>query len=177
MAGLETQLQLNLMGPPEVRLGEKSLKFPTRKTLALLVYLALEGGQQPRELLAALLWPESNQGRSYASLRNTLSHLQSALSEARELAQTSYLEVTHSALALNPDADIQLDLSMVEDAYALAPSGRAEPHKKIWTVCRYCRRQRPTTAAIFLRGFRWGMRLPSTIGWTCSAKSGGGGWA
>lgn len=130
MAGLEAQLKLNLMGPPEVRLGNKSLKFPTRKTLALLIYLALEGGEQPRDLLAALLWPESNQGRSYASLRNTLSHLQSALSEARELAQTSFLAVTHSALALNPEADIQLDLRMVEDAYALARaerSSRASP--------------------------------------------------
>ena len=125
MVGLESQLKLKLMGPPEVRLGDKSLKFPTRKTLALLIYLALEGGEQPRDLLATLLWPESNQGRSYASLRNTLSHLQSSLSEAYELAQTSFLAVTHSALALNPDADIQLDLRTVEEAYALARAERS----------------------------------------------------
>src|SRR5512139_3383878 len=113
------------MGPPEVRLGDKSLKFPTRKTLALLIYLALEGGQQPRDLLATLLWPESNQERSYASLRNTLGHLRSALSEARELAQSSYLSVTHSALALNPDADILVDLKMVERAYNQARADRS----------------------------------------------------
>ena len=47
-------LQLHLLGPPEVRLGEKLLAFPTRKTLALLIYLALESGSQPREHLAAL---------------------------------------------------------------------------------------------------------------------------
>jgi DNA-binding SARP family transcriptional activator len=48
-------LQLHLLGPPEVHLGEKRLTFPTRKTLALLTYLALEGGSQPREHLATLL--------------------------------------------------------------------------------------------------------------------------
>jgi DNA-binding SARP family transcriptional activator len=71
----EAQLRLDLLGPPQVRLGDRLLTFPTRKTLALLIYPALEGGQQPRELLAALLWPESNRERSYASLRNTLGDL------------------------------------------------------------------------------------------------------
>jgi DNA-binding SARP family transcriptional activator len=125
VADLETQLKLNLMGPPEVRLGDKSQNFPTRKTLALLAYLALEGGEQPRELLASLTWPESNQGRSYASLRNTLGHLQSTLSEARELARTSFLSVTHTALALNPEADVLVDLRRVENAYALARAERS----------------------------------------------------
>ncbi|MBN1427314.1 MAG: AAA family ATPase [Anaerolineae bacterium] len=125
MAVHETQLRLDLLGPPQVCLGDRSLTFPTRKTLALLIYLALEGGQQPRDLLAALLWPESNQERSYASLRNTLGHLRSALSEARELARSSYLSVTHSALALNPDADILVDLKMVERAYVQARADRS----------------------------------------------------
>ena len=114
------QLHLYLLGPPEVRVGAKLLTFPTRKTLALLIYLALEGGEQPREHLAALLWPESSPARSHASLRNTLGHLQSALRRASRQAQTSFLSVTHNALALNPDAHIHLDLHTVERAYALA---------------------------------------------------------
>jgi DNA-binding SARP family transcriptional activator len=110
MTDTDAQLHVNLMGPPEVRLGDRSLAFPTPKTLVLLIYLALADGQQPRELLAALLWPESNQDRSYASLRNTLGHLKSVLRDVRGLTQSSYLSVTHNALALNPDADIQVDL-------------------------------------------------------------------
>jgi DNA-binding SARP family transcriptional activator len=55
------------------------VNFPTRKTVALLVYLAIEGRMQPREHLAALLWPESNPERSHANLRNTLGHLQKTL--------------------------------------------------------------------------------------------------
>lgn len=121
MSGYSPSLQLYLLGPPEVRLGEKLLTFPTRKTLALLIYLAMEGGQQPREHLAVLLWPEANQERSYASLRNTLGHLKTALSSA----QAFFLSITHHTLALNSDADIDLDLNTVEQAYALARADRS----------------------------------------------------
>jgi DNA-binding SARP family transcriptional activator len=112
-----------LLGSPEVRLGDSLLVFPTRKTLALLIYLALEGEQQRREHLATLLWPEVTPERSYASLRNTLGHLQSTLRRANE--QTQYLSVSHGALALNPEADITLDLNTVERAYMLARADRS----------------------------------------------------
>src|SRR5574341_2320223 len=107
-------LQIHLLGPPEVRIGDALLVFPTRKTLALLIYLALEEGPQRREHLATLLWPESSSERSYASLRNTLGHLQSALRWASNQTETPYLSVTHATLVLNPDAAIALDLDIVE---------------------------------------------------------------
>ena len=152
-----SRLHLYLLGPPEVRLGEKPLTFPTRKTLALLIYLALEGGQQPREHLAALLWPESNPERSYASLRNTLGHLQSALRQAGGQAQTSLLSVTHNALALNPDANIQLDLHTVERAYALARADRSNrTPRKIRPACPCCSRRPPAYRGDFLAGFSLG---------------------
>ena len=91
MADNKPLLRLDLLGPPEVHLGERLLTFPTRKTLALLVHLAVESGQQPRELLSAMLWPEANSDRSYASLRNTLGHLQSALREPGDQLPGSYL--------------------------------------------------------------------------------------
>lgn len=125
MAKRSSQLHLRLLGPVEVGLGESVLTFPTRKTLALLIYLSLEAGEQPREHLATLLWPESNPERSYASLRNTLGHLQAALRQASGQATTAYLLVTHNALALNPDSEIQLDLHVVERAYALARADRS----------------------------------------------------
>ncbi|MGH2521359.1 MAG: AAA family ATPase [Anaerolineales bacterium] len=125
MARHALQLHLYLLGPPEVRVGTKLLTFPTRKTLALLIYLALEGAEQPREHLAALLWPEASPERSHASLRNTLGHLQRALRRASGQAQSPFLAVTHTTLGLNPDADIQLDLHTVERAYALARADRS----------------------------------------------------
>ena len=114
MADQMLPLRLFTLGPPEVRLGENLVTFPTRKTLALLIYLAIEAGMQPREHLAALLWPEASPERSYANLRNTLGHLQTALRQASGQAQTPYLSVTHNSLGLNPDADIDLDLHTIE---------------------------------------------------------------
>ena len=39
------QLQLSLFGVPIVKHGETTLTFSTRKALAMLVYLAVEGGK------------------------------------------------------------------------------------------------------------------------------------
>ncbi|MBN2549508.1 MAG: AAA family ATPase [Anaerolineales bacterium] len=125
MANQLLPLRLFTLGAPEVRLGETLVTFSTRKTQALLIYLAVEAGLQPREHLATLFWPESSPERSYASLRNTLGHLQTALRQASSQAQTSYLHITHNSLGLDPDANIDLDLHSVEQAYALARADRS----------------------------------------------------
>ncbi len=118
-------LQIFALGPPEVRLYEHPVTFPTRKTLALLVYLATEGSMQPREHLATLLWPESNPKRSHANMRNTLSHLQKALHQVKDQTQIAYLAITHPALGLNISSDIVFDLRTVERAYARARVDRS----------------------------------------------------
>ncbi len=125
MAGQALPLHLLTLGPPEVRLGEKLVTFPTRKTLALLIYLAIESGAQPREALATLLWPEASPARSHGSLRNTLDHLQSALRQASGQVNIFYLSITHNSLSLNPDANIDFDLQTVERAYAQARADRS----------------------------------------------------
>jgi DNA-binding SARP family transcriptional activator len=125
MADQTLPLHLFALGPPEARLGDYLLTFPTRKTLALLIYLGVEAGLQPREHLAALLWPEANPERSYANLRSTLGHLQTALRQAGDQTQLPYLSVTHHSLGLNPEANIEFDLHTVERAYALARADRA----------------------------------------------------
>ncbi len=118
-------LQILAFGPPQVCLGEHVVIFPTRKTLALLIYLAAEGSMQLREHLAALLWPEASSERSYASLRNTLGHLHAALRQATGESETSYLSITHYALGLDPNADIDFDLQTVERAYGRARTDRS----------------------------------------------------
>ncbi len=118
-------LHIYALGPPEVRLGEHMVSFPTRKTLALLIFLAIESDPQPRETLAALLWPEASPEHSHGSLRNTLDHLQTALRQASGQAQTSYLLVTHNSLSLNPEANIDFDLKTVERAYTQARADRS----------------------------------------------------
>ncbi len=54
-----SSLHLQLFGTPELRQRSRSTRMRTRKHLALLLYLALEGTKRPvsRELLIELLWP------------------------------------------------------------------------------------------------------------------------
>ena len=114
-----------MLGSPEVRLGEHLVNFPTRKTLAILLYLAVEKGMQPREHLATLLWPESSPERSYANLRSTLSRLQKVLYQINGQDQINFLSITHNSLGLNSDVNIVLDLETVEHAYASARADRS----------------------------------------------------
>lgn len=118
-------LHIAALGPPEVRLGEHRVAFPTRKTLALLIYLAIEPGLQPRDHLAALLWPEASPERCHASLRNTLGHLQTSLRQAGVQDFSPYLSIAHNSLGLNPDAHVDFDLHTIEQAYALARADRS----------------------------------------------------
>jgi DNA-binding SARP family transcriptional activator len=71
-------LALRLLGPPSIEVDGAPLRVDTRKAVALLAYLALEGPQR-RESLSSLLWPESVDARARAALRRTLSVLNRAL--------------------------------------------------------------------------------------------------
>src|SRR5258708_31888766 len=53
-----SQLQLSLLGVPVVQHDERTLTFSTRKALALLVYLAVEGGTHTRKTLSESFWPD-----------------------------------------------------------------------------------------------------------------------
>src|SRR5688500_20173502 len=79
-------LRLAFLGAPEVHHGGRAVTFPTRKALALLAYLAVEGGQHTREKIAALFWPDSEVERARGSLRYTLAALRGALDDAGDAA-------------------------------------------------------------------------------------------
>src|SRR5881398_3513614 len=66
-------LRLTLLGPPAVTRDGRPLAFDTRKATALLAFLALEGKPQPRDRLAALLWPDADPNRARSALRRTVS--------------------------------------------------------------------------------------------------------
>jgi DNA-binding SARP family transcriptional activator len=85
-AGLSTgdvgALRLAVLGPPVVSWGEQVVAFRSRKELVLLVYLALTRTPQPRDHLAALLWPDQNEATARNALRTTLSRLREHLALA-----------------------------------------------------------------------------------------------
>jgi DNA-binding SARP family transcriptional activator len=73
------QLTIRLLGSPEITIEGQPVSFRTRKVLALLVYLAVEGGMHSREALMALLWPENPTQNASSTLRVTLTRLRQAL--------------------------------------------------------------------------------------------------
>ena len=72
-------LQIRLLGPVEIQVDGEPLSVDTRKAIALLAYLAAAGASQPRDVLAALLWPDYDQENARSSLRRTLSTLRRGL--------------------------------------------------------------------------------------------------
>ena len=80
-AGLEGGLRVRLLGSPRIQRGGRTVALDTRKALALVAFLALEG-RQARDRLAALCWPDADSERARGALRRTLSTLRSALGDA-----------------------------------------------------------------------------------------------
>jgi DNA-binding SARP family transcriptional activator len=78
---VRTKLNLRVLGGFEARLGPGSvLVLPTRKTQALLTYLALPPGHaHPREKLAALLWGDMPDAQALGNLRQALTRIRRAL--------------------------------------------------------------------------------------------------
>src|SRR4051812_40784675 len=75
------KLQLTLLGGFEVRASTgTALRLPTRKTQALVAYLALETqAKHARAKLAALLWGEVPDQQAGYSLRHALSEIRRVL--------------------------------------------------------------------------------------------------
>ena len=113
-------LKIALLGPPEVSHFDRRLTFPDRKALALLSYLAAEGGMHERQRLSRLFWPDSDSAHGRTALRITLHHLRHTLEEGAQPAHESHLLITHDALGLNVNSGIDLDLHELQAAWSLA---------------------------------------------------------
>jgi len=73
-------LHLNLLGKPQITLGETPLTgFGTAKAEALLYYLAITGRPHSRETLADLLWSEMPEAKAKRNLTTTLSTLRKVI--------------------------------------------------------------------------------------------------
>ena len=79
------RLELRLLGAPTVWLHGELVRFRSRKVLALLAFLAVEGGVHRRESLVELLWPDSDGTKGATTLRSTLSRLRESLGGAADV--------------------------------------------------------------------------------------------
>src|SRR2546425_10258360 len=120
-------LRLAVLGSPEVSHDGSRLTFSLRKALALLLYLAVEGGMHPRSKLAAFLWPDSEPHAARTALRNALALLRRLLADPDADAaasphslspgQGAHLRSQGELLGLDPQAPLELDLDVVQQAW------------------------------------------------------------
>jgi DNA-binding SARP family transcriptional activator len=111
----ESILRLNLLGVPQGFLHGHPIVFPTRKTLALLAYLALERGPYPREQLADLFWPDADAVDARASLRTTLSYVRRALQADAD----TLLTTTRELIGMRASAPVEMDVQALSAALRL----------------------------------------------------------
>jgi DNA-binding SARP family transcriptional activator len=117
------QLGVAVLGTPHVRHGDAVLTFATRKALALLIYLTVEGGLHTREKLATVLWPDSDRAHARAMLRYTLTDLRHALRHAQE---ASHVIVQRQLLGIDLASDLDLDIAPLRVAATTAAGTAAE---------------------------------------------------
>ncbi len=67
-----SELRLLLFGAPHVEADGAPIELKRRKSLALLAYLALTAEPHRRESLSAMFWPEFDESRARAALRQVL---------------------------------------------------------------------------------------------------------
>ena len=119
-------LEVRLLGGFEVRVrGRLVTAFESRKVRALLAYIILNA-QRPalhRTRLAALLWPDQDDESARRNLRQAVYNLRSALGDADDDSDTSFLTVTRHTVSFNRKADYFLDVAAFETLIR-QPDGR-----------------------------------------------------
>jgi DNA-binding SARP family transcriptional activator/predicted ATPase len=119
-------LRLAVLGPPEAVHDGTRLTFALRKAQALLLYLAVEQGMHPRSKLAALLWPDSAPHDARTALRNALALLRTLLADT-SASPHNHLLSPRDQLGLDSQAPLELDLAVVQEAYAAAQRNSTLP--------------------------------------------------
>ena len=101
-----SRLKLQLLGPPRVEIEGKPLEIKRRKTLALLVYLAVSRRRHLRPTLASLLWADMPETVAMTNLRKALSNLRKLVGP--------HLNITREDVTFNRDSSYWLDVEQFE---------------------------------------------------------------
>ena len=125
-------LSVSVLGPPHVCHNMHQLTFSTRKAQALLIYLAVEGGEHSRKNLSELFWPEQDAAHGRAMLRHVILQLRDVLSE-QNMSVQSHVLITRDTL--NVAADVKVDVRAVHTAWthvrrSAPPNSLADEHSR-----------------------------------------------
>ncbi len=106
-----SRLALRLLGPPHITVEGRAVSTDRRKAVALLAYLAVEGGGHERDALAAFFWPDYDASAALAYLRRTLW-------EINQMVGPGFLQVDRRQAAVVEDASVWLDVRALARALA-----------------------------------------------------------
>jgi ABC-type oligopeptide transport system substrate-binding subunit/DNA-binding SARP family transcriptional activator len=113
-----TMLAIRALGAVTIeRDGEPVTELNTRKIEALLIYLACTRRPHAREVLAEMFWEERTGERALGNLRVALSNLRKHAGD--------YLLIDRTTAAIDPQADVWLDVTALEKALAAGRLGQA----------------------------------------------------
>ncbi len=120
-----SRLDLSLLGGFKATLDGEDLQFATRKSEALLAYLAMPPGQMhSREKLAVLLWGDSGEEQARQSLRQTLFTLRKALNVRAEIVLSGESDrIGLDRAAVRVDVERFLELTARGTPETLAQAG------------------------------------------------------
>ncbi len=152
--GAVMQLSLLLFGSVDVTWAGTPVTFATNSVRALLAYLAAELDRpQPREMLAALFWPNQTRAAAYNNLRQTLVRLRKAFPAFSDVA--SFLNISPQALELKHEA-VTSDLARFEDLLA---QFAAHGHVADFSNCLVCLANLKEAATLYRGEFLQGLYL------------------
>lgn len=115
-------LSINLLGKFSLRVNDRDIELLSRKTRALIAYLALaETQEESRERLVGLLWSESSEEKARASLRQALHEIRTSL----QAAGFDGFRTDKLAVALDRSS-IRVDIVEV-----LAAAANGSPHPRM----------------------------------------------
>ena len=123
-------LVVRLLGGLAVTADDVSVEPPRGRCAALLAWLALHPGMQPRGRVAARLWPDVMDESARGSLRTALLDLRAALGPAAD----GHLIGTRDEIGLGPDVRVDIRelaeavaAGRLEDALAIGAAGELLP--------------------------------------------------
>jgi DNA-binding SARP family transcriptional activator/pimeloyl-ACP methyl ester carboxylesterase len=150
------QLHLFFFGAPHGEKDGTSLVIDRKKTLALLVYLAMTDRPQSRDHLATLLWPEHSQSAARANLRREISRLS-------QIVGKEWLRSEHDLLSLHPDFQPWIDIHQFNARITAARTHEeAQPGHAADGSCPTCLVELEAAVELYVGDFLEGFQLPDS---------------
>jgi predicted ATPase/DNA-binding SARP family transcriptional activator len=100
-----TNFKLYLFGPPRLERNDARVDLGSKKSLALLVYLAAEKNPFSRDQLAALFWPDVGHTTALANLRRTLYRVNHA-------SDAELIHADRTSVSFNSQIDLSVDVEL-----------------------------------------------------------------